>query len=92
MSTLGRVWKTTDKGLHWNAYQTSETLIDYSNLKMRDALHGLWGVHDELYRTTDGGITWDEVSPTGNWFTNDLAYVPGTAATFVSTGGHDFDG
>ena len=92
VSTSGRVWKTTDKGLHWNAYQTQETLIDYSNLKMRDALHGLWGVRDELYRTSDGGITWNEITPTGNWFTNDLAYVPGTAATFVSTGGNDFDG
>jgi photosystem II stability/assembly factor-like uncharacterized protein len=92
VSTAGRIWKTTDKGLHWNAYQTSETFIDYSNLKMRDALHGLWGVHDELYRTDDGGITWDEVDPTGNWFTDDLAYVPGTEATFVSTGGNDFSG
>jgi len=92
VSTAGRVWKTTDKGLHWNAYQTQETSIDYSNLKMRDALHGLWGVHDELYRTNDGCETWTQISPAGNWFTNDLAYVPGTAATFVSTGGNDFDG
>ncbi|MEO5571058.1 MAG: T9SS type A sorting domain-containing protein [Bacteroidia bacterium] len=92
VTTSGRVWKTTDKGLHWNAYQTSETSIDYSNLKMRDALHGLWGVQGELYRTSNGGITWDEITPAGNWFTDDLAYVPGTAATFVSTGGHDFSG
>jgi photosystem II stability/assembly factor-like uncharacterized protein len=92
VSTAGRVWKTTDKGLHWNAYQTQETLIDYSNLKMRDALHGLWGVHDELYRTDDGAQTFTEVEPSGTWFTNDLAYVPGTAATYVSTGGNDFDG
>ncbi|HYV92905.1 MAG TPA: T9SS type A sorting domain-containing protein [Chitinophagales bacterium] len=92
VSTAGRIWKTTDKGLHWNAYQSSETSIDFSNLKMRDAQHGLWGVHDELYRTNDGGITWNEITPTGNWFTDDLAYVPGTAATFVSTGGNDFTG
>ena len=81
VSSAGRVWKTTDKGLHWAAYQTQETLIDFSNLKMRDALHGLWGVHDELYRTKDGGITWTEITPAGTWFTDDLAYVPGTAAT-----------
>ena len=92
VSTSGRVWKTTDKGLHWNAYQTEENEIDYSNLKMRDALHGIWGVHDELYRTDDGAETFTEVVPSGTWFTNDLAFVPGTASTYVSTGGNDFDG
>ena len=92
VSTSGRIWKTIDKGLHWAAYETEETLIDYSNLKMRDALHGLWGVHDELYRTDDGGVTWTEVEPSGTWFTDDLAYVPGTASTYVSTGSHDFSG
>ena len=59
---------------------------------MRDALHGLWGVHGELYRTSDGGVTWEEVEYSGNWFTNDLAYVPGTASTYVSTGAHDMPG
>jgi photosystem II stability/assembly factor-like uncharacterized protein len=92
VSTAGRIWKTTDKGLHWNAYQSLETEIDFSNLKMRDAQHGLWGVHGELYRTSDGGITWMEVEPSGTWFTDDLAYVPGTVSTYVSTGGHNFPG
>jgi photosystem II stability/assembly factor-like uncharacterized protein len=92
VSTSGRVWKTTDKGLHWDAFPTEETLIDYSNLKMKDALHGLWGVHDELYRTNDGGQTWSEVEPNGTWFTDDLAYVPGTASTYISTGSHNFSG
>jgi photosystem II stability/assembly factor-like uncharacterized protein len=92
VSTSGRIWKTTDKGLHWDAHTTEQTLIEFSNLKMRDALHGLWGVHGELYRTVDGGVTWTEVEYSGTWFTNDLAYVPGTASTYVSTGAHDFPG
>lgn len=92
VSTVGRIWKTTDKGLHWNAYATDETYIEFSNLKMRDELHGLWGVHGELYRTDDGGVTWEEVEYSGTWFTNDLAFVPGTASTWVSTGAHDFPG
>jgi len=92
VSGSGRIWKTTDKGLHWAAYQTEETNIEFSNLKMRDELHGLWEVHGELYRTTDGGITWTEIEHSGTCFTNDLAYVPGTVATYVSTGGHDFPG
>ena len=87
VSTHGRVWKTSDKGLHWIANATDITEIDFSNIKMRDAMNGLWGVVDELYRTTDGGITWNEVTPSGTFFTNDLSYVPGTASTWVSTGG-----
>ena len=92
VSTSGRIWKTTDKGLHWDAYTTEQTSIEFSNLKMRDALNGLWGVHGEPYRTVDGGVTWTEVEYSGTWFTNDLAYVPGTASTYVSTGAHDFPG
>ena len=92
ISGSGRIWKTMDKGLHWAAYQTEETSIEFSNLKMRDALHGLWGVHGELYRTSDGGVTWEEVEYSGTWFTNDLAFVPGTISTYVSTGAQDFPG
>ncbi len=92
VSSSGRIWKTLDKGLHWAAYPTQETSIEFSSLKMRDALHGLWGVHGELYRTSDGGITWTEIETSGTWFTNDLAYVPGTVSTYVSTGCHDFPG
>jgi len=92
VSTSGRIWKSLDKGLHWAAYETGEGDIEFSNLKMRDELHGLWGVHGELYRTSDGGITWEEIENTGTWFTNDLCYVPGTVSTYVSTGAHDFPG
>jgi len=92
VSTSGRVWKSLDKGLHWAAYETNQANIEFSNLKMRDELHGLWSVHGELYRTSDGAITWEEVETTGTWFTNDLCYVPGTVSTFVSTGAHDFPG
>jgi photosystem II stability/assembly factor-like uncharacterized protein len=87
VSTKARVWKSIDKGLHWAAYQTPDNKAIVSQIKMRDALHGLWGISDELYRTTDGGITWTEIHPTGTYFTFDLAYVPGTASTYISTGG-----
>lgn len=39
-----------------------------------------------LYSTTDGGVTWSPVTPTGPWYFGDMTYVPGTANTYVSTG------
>ena len=91
VTTDARVWKTVDKGLHWTAYDTPATqqdaFEDVNNIKMRDALHGLIGFHDVLYRTNNGGVSWTEITPAGTWFTYGLDYVPGTAATWISTGG-----
>ncbi|MFI5219409.1 MAG: T9SS type A sorting domain-containing protein [Bacteroidia bacterium] len=91
VSTTAHVWKSVDKGLHWVSNPTDRSEAVTSNLKMRDAMHGLWGIEGELYRTTDGGVTWIEVNLTGTFFTFDLAYVPGTASTYISTGGDTSD-
>ena len=90
-TTDARILKSIDKGKHWNIYETPATgegaFEDVNNLRMRDGLHGLLGFHDQLFRTSDGGETWSELNPQGSWFTNGLSYVPGTDATWVSTGG-----
>jgi len=39
-----------------------------------------------LYKTTDGGENWEMLEPTGEWYYGDIAYVPGTANTYVTTG------
>lgn len=39
-----------------------------------------------LYSTEDGGQTWEPVDATGTWYFGDIAYVPGTANTYVTTG------
>lgn len=39
-----------------------------------------------LYKTTDGGANWDPIMPEGEWYYGDIAYVPGTANTYVTTG------
>lgn len=39
-----------------------------------------------LYSTSDGGATFDPITPTGPWYFGDITYVPGTANTYVSTG------
>jgi len=83
------VFTSTDKGYSWSVSQTP--LNTYTNVYMASGMHGL--AQDKgnastgtLYETMDGGSTWTAVNHTGNCFTNDMAYVPGTAGTFVSTG------
>ena len=55
---------------------------------MRDALYGIIQNPSTsvAYRTIDGGVSWNLLSPTGNFFSNDFCYVPGTTNTWVSTG------
>lgn len=39
-----------------------------------------------IYTTTNGGSTWEQVTPTGTWYFGDIEYVPGTVNTLVTTG------
>lgn len=39
-----------------------------------------------MYSTTNGGATWEPVESTGTFYFGDIAYVPGTANTYVTTG------
>lgn len=85
----GRVFTSNDKGLTWSVSQTP--LTTYTTVAMATGMHGL--AQDKgssstgtIYETVDGGTTWTLVPFTGNCFTNDIAHVPGTASTFVTTG------
>jgi hypothetical protein len=44
-----------------------------------------------LEKTTDGGLTWQMVASSGPMHHGSFCYVPGTAATLISTGDNDFD-
>jgi hypothetical protein len=96
-TTKGRVYRSTDKGLHWDVSTTpfGVTSID---IKFRDALHGLAqdkGTTGSFSETSDGGITWAVITSTGNIGYQDFCFVPGTDNTWVSTGygaNYSFDG
>lgn len=86
----GRVFKSTDKGLHWTAAETPCPSGAYIDVRFKDALNGIaidknfgdaW-----LAETSDGGETWTEISYTGKCHGADLDYVPGTYNMYVSTG------
>ncbi|MBN2680916.1 MAG: T9SS type A sorting domain-containing protein [Bacteroidales bacterium] len=82
----GRVFKSTDKGYTWSVYTT--TLTNQFTISFKDANYGLAYQIDNytIAKSTDGGETWTVFTPAGNLYSSDLAYVPGTPNTWVSTG------
>lgn len=101
-TTRGRILRSTDRGATWAAFPSPALDfgggaagggVDGSSAKMafKDANNGILiavdnSVEAVMYSTTDGGATWNPIEPTGTWFFGDLAHVPGTPNTYVSTG------
>lgn len=89
-TTMGRVYKSIDKGLHWTVSQT--TLRSYTKPTFKDAYHGLvidinTAASADLSETSDGGITWKKVNFTGPCYNYDLLYIPETVNMYISVGG-----
>ncbi|MBM3404382.1 MAG: T9SS type A sorting domain-containing protein [Bacteroidetes bacterium] len=87
----GRVFYSPDKGVNWDVYAVTPFNNKYIEPFFKDEMNGL--VQDKSQNTTgalcetmDGGVTWTEITFTGNCFTNDLGYIPNTANTYLSTG------
>ena len=86
----GRVFKSEDRGLNWEVFDTPFPSGCYIDVRMRDATHGLAmdkrSGGSTLAETHDGGETWTMMSPAGSFYGYDIAYVPGTADTWITTG------
>jgi PKD repeat protein len=89
----GRIYKSVNKGLNWTVSAITITgwNAKYVEPRFKDGTNGI--VEDKSATTTgalveshDGGTTWTAITATGNVFTNDFAYLPGTANTYVTTG------
>lgn len=39
-----------------------------------------------MYNTTDGGASWNPMTPTGPWYFGEISRVPGTANSYVTSG------
>ena len=77
----GRLFRSSDKGLSWDAYQSPSTDFMFDNFAFSDTTKGLltiYGLPITLYNTLDGGATWNLVTTTGMSNT-DIAYIPGTS-------------
>lgn len=88
----GRVFISDDRGFNWRVSNANITAASNGGINMiafKDPMNGIVAQTQspvQVRRTTDGGATWENITPVGAFFTNDLTYVPGTANTYVSTG------
>lgn len=87
----GRIFKSIDKGYNWVVYQTPFSGTSFE-LSFRNENTGIIQQRSDgdddnniQYITNDGGETWTELTPTGNFYTNSFKYVPGENI-LISTG------
>ncbi|HRW62768.1 MAG TPA: C10 family peptidase [Bacteroidales bacterium] len=78
----GRIYKSADKGLNWDVYQTPLTNASFE-LSFKNANTGIIqrrgdGDNKVQYITTDGGANWTALNPTGNFYTSGFKFVPGS--------------
>jgi photosystem II stability/assembly factor-like uncharacterized protein len=92
-TTTGRLYKSTDRGYNWTTSvittiaagqgMTAKFLNDSNGISQK--FNTTTGALVLTRVTTDGGTTWNTITPTGKFFTNDYGRVPGTHM-YMSTG------
>lgn len=96
ITTKGRIFKSTNKGLNWTAASTPlGTNASISNIAFKDQANGLITVNDAttqgdlgIYSTSNGGATWTALTSSTAGITNKsgIAYVPGSLGTYFISG------
>ncbi|MBE3121308.1 MAG: hypothetical protein IMZ58_03760 [Thermoplasmata archaeon] len=93
-TNLGNVYISQDRGhTYFASYSGASTgglNGGVNDIAFKDGTHGLVahdnGVTYDLFETMDGGVSWTPVTYSGTCFSSGLAYLPGTANKYVSTG------
>jgi PKD repeat protein len=90
-TTKGRVFRSIDNGHNWTVSVIAGWGAKSTQPFTRNNMNTICGDRSAastgaMVRTVDGGTTWTPIVTTGNVFTNDMAYVPGTPTTWVTTG------
>jgi hypothetical protein len=91
----GKLYISDDKGLHWRISNTGITpatngginIIAFSDLNNGIVLQTVAPI--TMKRTTDAGLNWSTVTPTGAFLSGDICAVPGATNTYVGTGAAD---
>jgi hypothetical protein len=90
----GNVYISHDKGhTYFASYSGASTgglNGGVNEIAFKNGTHGLAahdnGVTYDLFETLNGGVTWAPVAYSGTCYSSGLAYLPGTANKYVSTG------
>ncbi|MBI2429418.1 MAG: IPT/TIG domain-containing protein [Ignavibacteriales bacterium] len=90
-SKVRGVFKTTNAGASWNFYSVAKNAFDSSifsvGLVFRNSLQGIAVKNDStLWRTLDGGVTWNKIGQLPHWGYG-LAYLNSTTALVVGSHG-----
>jgi len=99
-TNMANLYISHDRGLHWVVSKTgiSPVTSGVQEICFKDKLNGLvvqTATTTVLRETHDGGTTWQTITPVGPFQRGDLAFVPGTDNTYVSTSSgasYSFDG
>ncbi|MHC1708032.1 MAG: carboxypeptidase regulatory-like domain-containing protein [Bacteroidales bacterium] len=90
-----RIFRSVDKGLHWEAFNTPVMGMQYhflSSIGFKNHLEGFISViHNsggvtKFLKTNNGGDSWQLLTSTGNRYFWDVGYIPGTEGTLIGTG------
>lgn len=91
----GRIYHSVDRGNNWTVYQSP--ISDFGsaevngNLSFADSQNGvIIDNSGNVYRSTNAGASWTQISTTGPVYTSGLCFIEGTNTIFSTGGGSSF--
>ena len=91
----GRIYHSTDKGNTWLVYDSP--ISDFGSAEVNgdtsfsDANNGIIVDNSgNVYRSTNSGVSWNQVSISGTVYTNGLCFIEGTDIVYTTGAGSSF--
>ena len=89
----GRIYHSTDKGFNWVVYNTNVTDFGGIRLSFANENDGVYiDLTGAVYRSFNGGASWQQIDTQGPIFTSDLSYAPNSNTIFTTGASADGTG